>query len=285
MAAELIDLQATDNPHRWSLPVRESLCVGFSEHRYLYGGAGLAAAILAMEKTCKRPVVWAAAQYLSYARPASVLDLDVTVAVQGHFSSQARVIGHVADREILTANAALGERPSEFSQQWAEAPRVPRPEDGTPIFDRLPFTSGIYGALEARLVKGRFGRAQTSAEPAADSADGHMVIWVRVREKALDAATLALVADFVPIGVSLALGRNAFGNSLDNTIRIRRIVPSDWLLCDIRIYGVHGGFGHGRMILFAEDGTLMATASQSFILRMVGKAAPGADELAGLGLS
>ena len=69
-------------------------------------------------------------------------------------------------------------------------------------------------------------------------------------------------------GIGSALGQNAGGNSLDNTLRIRRIVPTEWVLCDIRIHGVHGGFGHGAMYLFAQDGELMATASQSLIVRV-----------------
>jgi acyl-CoA thioesterase len=64
------------------------------------------------------------------------------------------------------------------------------------------------------------------------------------------------------------MGLNAGGNSLDNTIRFRRIVPTDWVLCDIQIQGVHGGFAHGSMRLFAQDGQLMATASQSMIVRV-----------------
>jgi len=31
---------------------------------------------------------------------------------------------------------------------------------------------------------------------------------------------------------------------------------------------VHAGFGHGAMRLFAQDGELMATASQSVIVRV-----------------
>jgi acyl-CoA thioesterase len=39
-------------------------------------------------------------------------------------------------------------------------------------------------------------------------------------------------------------------------------------LLDIQIQGVERGFGHGTMNMFAEDGTLLATASQSVIARM-----------------
>ena len=63
------------------------------------------------------------------------------------------------------------------------------------------------------------------------------------------------------------LFRSAGGNSLDNTLRIGRLVPTEWVLLDIRIHMVERGFGHGLVHMFAEDGTLMATASQSCIVR------------------
>ena len=57
------------------------------------------------------------------------------------------------------------------------------------------------------------------------------------------------------------------GNSLDNTLRIARLVPTEWVLLDIRVHAVERGFGHGLVHMFAEDGTLLATASQSCIVR------------------
>jgi acyl-CoA thioesterase len=84
----------------------------------------------------------------------------------------------------------------------------------------------------------------------------------------VDAGLLAIMADHVPSGIGAALGRNAGGNSLDNTIRFLRIVPTEWVLCDITITGISGGFAHGDIRLFAQDGQLMATASQSMILRV-----------------
>ena len=58
------------------------------------------------------------------------------------------------------------------------------------------------------------------------------------------------------------------GNSLDNSIRFHRMVETRWLLCDVQIHGVANGFAHGRMHIFAETGELIATASQSLILRL-----------------
>ena len=46
------------------------------------------------------------------------------------------------------------------------------------------------------------------------------------------------------------------GNSLDNTLRVGRLVPTEWVLLDIRIHAVANGFAHGHLDMWAEDGTL-----------------------------
>ena len=51
-------------------------------------------------------------------------------------------------------------------------------------------------------------------------------------------------------------------------------MPTEWVLLDIRIHAVAHGFGHGVVHLWAEDGTLLATASQSAIVRLM---SPGRD--------
>ncbi len=71
----------------------------------------------------------------------------------------------------------------------------------------------------------------------------------------------------MPFGISQSQGRWWPSNSLDNTIRIVRLVPTEWVLVDIRVEGVANGFGHGTVYLWAEDGTLLATASQSALVR------------------
>ena len=50
-------------------------------------------------------------------------------------------------------------------------------------------------------------------------------------------------------------------------MRVGPIVATEWVLIDIRIDLVSRGFGHGIVYLWATDGTLMATASQSAIIR------------------
>ena len=86
----------------------------------------------------------------------------------------------------------------------------------------------------------------------------------------MSAAALAIIGDFVPFGIGQALGQRAGGNSLDNTLRVAHRVPTEWVLADVRVHAVADGFGHGLVHLWAEDGTLLGTASQSTIVRAHG---------------
>ena len=52
---------------------------------------------------------------------------------------------------------------------------------------------------------------------------------------------LAVLGDFVPFGVGQALGIRGGGNSLDNTLRVARLVPTEWVLLDIRVQAAERG--------------------------------------------
>ena len=209
-----------------------------------------------------RPVIWATAQYLSYAKPPSMLDVDVTVAADGRHITQARATGHVVDTEIVTVNAALGERPFESSGSWVVPPDVPGPEECDPRSLRYPGTESIMNRLDVRLASAR-ASGRTSRQPRARRPLGAVPACPTC--STWSGAALAILGDYVPFGISQALGVLG-GNSLDNTLRVYRLVPTEWVLLDIRIQAV-ARFGHGVVHQWAEDGTLMATASQSTIVR------------------
>jgi acyl-CoA thioesterase-2 len=192
------------------------------------------------------------------------MDIDVTLAMEGHQITQARAIGHVGNREILTVNAALGERPGMPSGQWESMPDVPPPASCDSRPHRLDVEGTINERLEQRFVKGR-----QFDELDGTPGDGQTTMWARIPDviEGVDAAALAVLGDFVPMGVGQSLGVRGGGNSLDNTLRVVRLVPTEWVLLDIRVHGVDRGVGHGLVQMFAEDGTLMATASQSCIVR------------------
>lgn len=262
-----LGLESTHNRFRWKLPVTRKVSVG---EGFLFGGCGLAAAISAMEGTSGRRCVWATAQYLSYATRDEVVDIDVTIAVEGHAITQARAVCHVADREILTVNAALGDRDFESSGQWETMPgELPSPMSLTTRPTSPENVGTITAQLDQRMVKGVEWADLAAEDVDARPQDGQTLMWARIPEMiaGVDAVTLAILGDFVPMGVGQALGRRGGGNSLDNTLRVGRTVPTDWVLMDIRIHAVERGFGHGLVHMFAEDGTLLATASQSVIAR------------------
>lgn len=247
-------------PTTWCMEVVPGLTSGTGA---LFGGCGLGASIEVMEQLTGRPCVWATAQYLSFAHPPSVVELDALEVVRGHHISQARVIAHVGDTEILTVLGALGYRPLDLEGQWSTRPQVPGPVE-SPAREMMDRHEGrIASRLDARLASGL-----APSEFPSRVGTGNAALWVRLPEVLeMSAAALAIIGDFVPFGISQALGQRAGGNSLDNTLRIAHRVPTEWVLADVRIHAIADGFGHGLVHLWGEDGTLLGTASQSTIVR------------------
>lgn len=267
-------LMPTEDPRRWRLPVVPELCSGLGA---LFGGCGLGACVVALEAVTGRPLVWATGQYLSFARPPSVLDIHVTEVVRGHQVSQARAVAACDGDEILTVNAALGRRDLPWQGSWAQRPDVP-PPDACPPRPPMPHaTATIMDRLEMRLARARPMDALDGTP-----GDGRAALWVRLPELLeMSAGALAIVGDYVPFGISQALGQRAGGNSLDNTLRIAHRTTTDWILADVRVHAVADGFGHGLVHLWAEDGTLLGTASQSAIVRAWRDAPPATGSTGG----
>jgi acyl-CoA thioesterase II len=260
-AVTFFGLAPTRDAHVWQMDVAPGLISGTGA---LFGGCGLGAAIEVMEQATGRPCVWATAQFLSYARPPATLHLEFVEAVRGHQISQARVMVREGDREILTVVGALGYRPHALAGQWAIRPDVPPPADcpPRPLMNRHQGT--IMDRFESKLADARPYWELTGVE-----GSGNASLWVRLPDLAEpSAAALAIIGDFVPFGIGQAVGQRAGGNSLDNTLRVARRVATDWVLADVRVHAVADGFGHGLVHLWAEDGTLLGTASQSTIVRV-----------------
>ena len=253
---------STATTGRWSMEVRAAVVTG---SKFLFGGAAHAAAVSAMEAVSGRHVAWSTAQYLDYAMLGERMDLDVTLVVTGNSITQARVVGHVGEREIIAVNAALGERNFVHEEQFVHAPEAPEPEALERHAFRPPIENTIHEKLDQRYVIGR-----RLDELDGTPSNGRTMMWARIPEviSGVDAATLAVLGDFIPMGVGQALGLRGGGNSLDNTLRVVRLVPTEWVLVDIQVQGVQRGIGHGSLTMFAQDGTLMATASQSCIVRL-----------------
>jgi acyl-CoA thioesterase II len=258
-ARTFLGLESDGTPTGFRLPVVPGITAGGG---FLFGGCGLGAAIVALEEVTGRPVVWATAQYLSYARPGRVVEYEVTIGAAGHSITQARAVGRSEGTEILTVNAALGHRDFEGAGEWATMPVVPGPDECKIRTHRFEHES-VASRMEQRLAVGR---------PIEDldgtQSDGSCALWARMPEVLeMSGAALAVLGDFVPFGIGQSLGLPASGNSLDNTLRVARLEPTDWVLLDIRVLAVANGFGHGAVLIWSQTGTLLAIASQSTIVR------------------
>ena len=233
----------------------------------LQGGAGLAAAIAAMQHITQRPMIWATAQYLSFASGDEQIDIEVTVEVAGRNTTQARAVLSRAGAEILTAHGALGSREFEFEGTWAVRPEVPRPDE----CERYRFFESGRGHM-GDLVEFRLahGRQLAEIERFGGRGDGSFALWIRCWKghRLASVSDLAFIGDFMPLGFADATGRPYAGNSLDNTIRVGELVETEWVLLSVHIRQIASGFGYGHAELWAEDGTLLGEVSQSAILRL-----------------
>jgi acyl-CoA thioesterase len=229
---------------------------------FLFGGCGLGAGLVALEAAAGRPTAWATAQYLSYAPLGATVRFDVTIAVAGRQTTQARATGWVEDREILTVNAALGRGDLDLGGVWVAPPTVPEPDHCPPR--RIPelLRSSIFEHIETRVALGR------TFEELDGTPGDRSALWCRVPgHLEPSAATLAIFGDFLSGSVSHPIGRRVMGRSLDNTLRTVQLEPTEWVLCDMRMHALVGGYAQGVAFLWSERGTLLGTASQSVAVR------------------
>ena len=256
-----LGLKSTESPTRWVLPVTPGLCSGRSS---LFGGVGIAAGVAALEAASGRSCIWTTGQFLTFTGPGDTVEIDVDLSVVGNQVTQGQAVLRVGDRRVLVVSAALGDRNFPHAGQFVAMPPVPRPSESR-MRIRLDQDETLSGRVEQRPVKFRPWETLDGTVPG----DGNTSVWVRVPEYVgtLDAAMLSILGDFMFLGTGQALGIAGGGSSLDNTMRFGRMVPTEWVLLDIHIQVAERGFAHGSVNMYAEDGTLLAVAGQSCVVR------------------
>jgi acyl-CoA thioesterase II len=275
MLHNLFQLQRLDDPNRFRWSPSPVLLTPATT---LQGGAGLGAAITAMQTVSGRPVIWATAQYLAFAVGSEPVDLEVAIEVSGHNTTQARCVVSRDGKEILTAHAAFGSRDFDVEDAWCSPPVVPPPQDCPEyrfVANRSPSETQLTEGSDGRFVEFRLakGRQMDDIAEQGGRGDGSFAVWVKRTDDARieNIGDLTYIGDFLPIGFAEAIGQPYVGNSLDNTIRVGKLVPTRWVLLSISVQQVSRGFGYGRAELWAEDGSLLAEVSQSAILRLHAK--------------
>ena len=151
------------------------------------------------------------------------------------------------------------------------------PFDNVPLHDQKQWIEDVVAAGYTDLWSSEAGGTDgftplvLASQWAPSARLGVAIVPAFTRGPGLMAMSVAAMAETAPgrfaFGISQALGMRAGGNSLDNTIRVVQLVPTDWMLIDVRIQAVVHGFGHGLAHIWAQDGTLLATASQSAMVR------------------
>jgi acyl-CoA thioesterase-2 len=257
-------LNAGDDPARF---VWEPSNFLLTPAGFVQGGAGLGAALTAMESLTGRPVIWATAQYLTFAAGIDPIDVEVNIEVAGRNTTQARCVLSREGTEILTAHAALGQRDFTHDGVWTTPPAVAPPDD-CPRYDYIARRGGHLGEIvDFRLA---IGRQLADIDEFGGKGDGNFALWIRFWEgrRVPSAADLTFIGDFMPMGFADAIGHVYAGNSLDNTLRIGDRVPTEWVLLSVQVQQVANGFGYGRAELWSQDGVLLGEVSQSAILRL-----------------
>ena len=238
----------------------------------LYGGAAIAVSIAEAERVTARPALWVTTQFVSTVESGEEVDVLTEVLAVGRRTCQVRVTASNQSGEVIFASlgATGSHRPDGLTGVFEKCPTVTPPSDADPWLS--PF-SGVAKAAgldqhRAPLRKAGFTLAVEMREPAVllhpEPGPGRICLWVRRADcVAVTPAVAGYLADMVPMSVGYALGVVAGGTSLDNTIRIGSFVDTEWILLDLRPHLAAGGYAHGVVHVWSEDGHLLATASQT----------------------
>jgi acyl-CoA thioesterase len=225
----------------------------------LYGGTGLAVAVLAMQAATGRDPRWATAQFVSQPGMGAVVEWTTEVLAAGRRSAQVSVRATTDGEVVFTALGSTGESvEGGLEGTYLTMPRVAGPEETTKggTLASIPNPDSYTQRIELREAD----VLDEDGPPAA--------IWVRRRDDApFTPVGLAFAADFVPLAIARAAGKVGAGASLDNSLRFRGGEAEGWVLLELHGDFASGGYGHGTVVIWSEAGELLATGSQTAAMK------------------
>jgi acyl-CoA thioesterase len=224
----------------------------------LYGGTAIAASIEAMEAATGRDTQWVTTQFVKPAQNGSTIDLTTDVLASGRRTAQTRVTACVGDEIVFTSIGSTGARnPEGLTGQFERMPSTGTPDDAEDMWQ---------GHTRAGQIPDQdsFRRAVEYRQMPAGEGPGPVLMWARFTDGTpMTAAGLAFVADMVPVAIARGAGRMGAGTSLDNSMRFGEVPEVEWVLLELRGNLASGGYGHGIVRCWAEDGTYLAIGSQT----------------------
>ena len=258
--ARLVGLRPGDGADRVRFTLVPHLC---RPDGALYGGTALSAACAAMELVTGRPTLWASVQLVSSAQRGDEVDVHVEVVADGRRVNQVRVSATV-DGSLLFAAVGSTATPKAggIAGTGPRMPSVAPPDADAPMWGgRARWTHD--GETGHHRVAQFVEATPLEATVAADTS-GRVLMWSRLRdESTTTAAKLGFLADMVPVAICRAAGVMGAGTSLDNSLRIGRLVDSEWVLLELQGHVAADGYGYGDCRLWSPDGVLLGSGSQT----------------------
>jgi len=249
-AAPVADVEA-GGPSSFRMTALPQACVGPDEYQFFMGGVAMAAAIEALERATDKPLLWATIQFLNHGYLGDEILIDVEATGGGRNVTQMMATLTKQDTVLQRVIGALGERPADRDDVFVSMPDVPPPDQSPPKAD------DTFGRADNLLAQ--FER-RTAFE---DNDRGLECMWMRpVFDTEVSAPLLALMSDFF-LGAHPA---TRGGTSLDNTLRLHAVAPSEWILCVTQFAGFVRGAVHGTQHMFTQDGVLLTSSSQTGLL-------------------
>ncbi len=222
---------------------------GVPGNLFLMGGVGLATAMDALQQHTGQPVLWITAQFLATAFPGATLDIDVETPVVGRRVTHAGIVLREGARVVHRFMAATSASPLNV-----EADFIPMPS-GLPT----PLTSVDKDTGSRRNSEYLLGEVERRLAYV-DEAAGIEHVWCRSRKgRPMCPELIAIISDFSPSSHP----KTDKATSIDNTFRMHRMVETEWVLVSTQVHSFADETFHNLAHVFAEDGTLMATASQT----------------------
>jgi acyl-CoA thioesterase len=234
----------------------------------LYGGTALAVALAAAEIATGRPALWATTQLVGTTAVGSEVVVTTTEVARGRSTSQVQVDVRVDGRLISTGVGATAEAiPDGLAGIGPRMPVVPPPEDCPVMWG--PDTAPWFVGPDDPPGTGQHHACEFRIATWGDSPTDRKALWSRLvpptadRDAPITPAGLGFVGDMVPLAVTAACGARGGGTSIDQTLRLGEPARHPWVLLDIEAEVAHGGFGHGRAVMWSPDARVVGVASQT----------------------
>jgi acyl-CoA thioesterase len=197
-------------------------------------------------------------QFVAPGQNGETIELQTDVLASGRRTAQVRVTATVGDRVIFASLGSTGIRiENGLTGQFEKMPPVGGPDDAVDSWQ---------GHTRAGQVPDdeTFRRAVEYRHAPMPEGPGPVLMWARFTDgKPMTPARVAFVADMVPVAVARGAGKMGAGTSLDNSMRFGMVPEVEWVMLELHGNLAAGGYGHGLVRVWLEDGDYLAIGSQT----------------------